>query len=155
MIGMGVERKVTSSHLQRLAVLYVRQSTLAQVRFNRESAERQYALADEAARLRRVGGSMTTLHRRVGSYYECGHSRADNINTPACRSVKTVVVDELVARCVLEAVAPEEIALALAAADEVTDRRTRHSARSPDRPPDPPAAGADRGGCRSPRAAAR
>ena len=32
-------------------MIYVRQSTLAQVRFNRESTERQYALADEAARL--------------------------------------------------------------------------------------------------------
>jgi DNA invertase Pin-like site-specific DNA recombinase len=51
MIGMGVERKVTTGHLQRLAVIYVRQSTLAQVRFHRESTERQYALADEAARL--------------------------------------------------------------------------------------------------------
>lgn len=71
------------------------------------------------------GGSMTTLHRREGSYYECGHSRADHINTPACRSVKTVVVDELVARRLLETVAPEEIALALAAADEVADRRSR------------------------------
>jgi excisionase family DNA binding protein len=71
------------------------------------------------------GGSMTTLHRREGSYYECGHSRADHINTPACRSVKTVVVDELIARRLVEAVAPEEIALALAAADEVADRRSR------------------------------
>ena len=68
---------------------------------------------------------MTTLHRREGSYYECGHSRADHINTPACRSVKTVVVDELVARRVLAAMAPEEIALALAAADQVADRRAR------------------------------
>jgi DNA invertase Pin-like site-specific DNA recombinase/DNA-binding transcriptional ArsR family regulator len=73
------------------------------------------------------GGSMTTLHRREGSYYECGHSRADHINTPGCRSVKTTVVDELVARRLLEAVAPEEIALALAAADEVAERRTRAS----------------------------
>src|SRR3954468_24419185 len=48
---IGVECKVTSAHLQRLAVIYVRQSSLAQVRFNRESTERQYALADEAARL--------------------------------------------------------------------------------------------------------
>ena len=71
------------------------------------------------------GGSMTTLHRREGSYYECGHSRADHINTPACRSVKTVVVDELVARRLLKTVAPEEIKLALAAADEVADRRSR------------------------------
>jgi DNA invertase Pin-like site-specific DNA recombinase len=71
------------------------------------------------------GGSITTLHRREGSYYECGHSRADHINTPACRSVKTTVVDELVAGRLLEALAPEEIALALAAADELTDRRAR------------------------------
>jgi DNA invertase Pin-like site-specific DNA recombinase len=71
------------------------------------------------------GGSMTTLHRREGSYYECGHSRADHINTPACRSVKAAVVDELIARRLLEALAPEEVALALAAADEVTDRRAR------------------------------
>jgi transposase-like protein len=71
------------------------------------------------------GGSITTLHRREGSYYECGHSRADHINTPGCRSVKTVVVDELVARRVLDAMAPEEIALALAAADQVSDRRAR------------------------------
>jgi excisionase family DNA binding protein len=73
------------------------------------------------------GGSMTTLHRREGSYYECGHSRADHINTPACRSVKTTVVDELITRRLLEAIAPEEIALALAAADEVADRRSRAS----------------------------
>ena len=70
---------------------------------------------------------MTTLHRAEGSYYECGHSRADHINTPGCRSVKTVVVDELVAQRLLEAMAPEEIALALAAADQVADRRARSS----------------------------
>lgn len=51
MIGISVERKITASHLGRLAVIYVRQSTLAQVRFHRESTERQYALADDAARL--------------------------------------------------------------------------------------------------------
>jgi len=68
---------------------------------------------------------MTTLHRREGSYYECGHSRADHINTPACRSVKATVVDERVARRLLEALAPKQIALALAAADEHADRRTR------------------------------
>jgi hypothetical protein len=68
---------------------------------------------------------MTTLHRREGSYYECGHSRADHVNTPGCRSVKATVVDELVARRLLKALAPEEIALALAAADEHADRRAR------------------------------
>ena len=64
---------------------------------------------------------MTTLHRRQGSHYECGYSRADYINTPACRSVKATLVDELVARRLLEALAPEEIALALAAANEHQD----------------------------------
>jgi DNA invertase Pin-like site-specific DNA recombinase len=84
-----------------------------------------HALCQGMLRCGACGGSMTTLHRREGSYYECGHSRADHINTPACRSVKATVVDELIARRLLEALAPEEIALALAAADEVTDRRAR------------------------------
>ena len=68
---------------------------------------------------------MTTLHRGEGSYYDCGHARADHVNTPGCRSVKATVVDELIARRLLEALAPEQIALALAAADEVADRRAR------------------------------
>ncbi len=73
------------------------------------------------------GRSMSTLHRPAGSYYDCSRSRADHVSTPGCRSVKAAVVDELVARRLLEAVAPEEIALALAAADEVADRRGRAS----------------------------
>lgn len=48
---IGAERKITSSHLQRLAVVYLRQSTPAQVRLNVRSTERQYAIAGEAARL--------------------------------------------------------------------------------------------------------
>jgi predicted DNA-binding transcriptional regulator AlpA len=85
------------------------------------------ALCQGIVRCGACGRSMTTLHRHEGSYYECGHSRADHINTPGCRSVKAVVVDELVARRLLEAVAPQEIALALAAADQVADRRARSS----------------------------
>jgi excisionase family DNA binding protein len=83
------------------------------------------ALCQGILRCGACGGSMTTLHRREGSYYECGHSRADHVNTPGCRSVKATVVDELVARRLLEALAPEEIALALAAAEEHADRRAR------------------------------
>jgi DNA invertase Pin-like site-specific DNA recombinase len=71
------------------------------------------------------GRSMTVLHRREGSYYDCTHSRADHVTTPGCRSVKANVVDELVVRRLLEALAPEEIKMAVAAADEVADRRTR------------------------------
>jgi len=44
-------RKITRSHLDRLAVIYVRQSSMAQVREHTESTARQYALADEAVRL--------------------------------------------------------------------------------------------------------
>ena len=83
------------------------------------------ALCQGIVRCGACGGSMTTLHRREGSYYECGHSRADHVNTPACRQVKAAVVDELVAGRLLKALAPEEIALALAAADEFADRRRR------------------------------
>lgn len=85
------------------------------------------AICQGIVRCGACGSSMTSLHRSEGSYYECGHARADHINTPACRSIKTTVIDELIARRVLEAVAPEETALALAAADEVAERRTRAS----------------------------
>jgi DNA invertase Pin-like site-specific DNA recombinase len=43
--------KITGSHLERLAVVYLRQSSPRQVRENFRSTERQYALAEEAARL--------------------------------------------------------------------------------------------------------
>ena len=43
--------KITGSHLERLALIYLRQSSMAQVRENTESTARQYALADEAVRL--------------------------------------------------------------------------------------------------------
>jgi len=84
-----------------------------------------HALCQGIVRCGGCGGSMTTLHRREGSYYECGHSRSNHTTTPGCRSVKAIVVDELVARRLLEALEPEEIALALSAADEFADRRRR------------------------------
>jgi len=43
--------KVTPSQLRRSAVVYVRQSTLAQVDRNRESTARQYDLVARAERL--------------------------------------------------------------------------------------------------------
>ena len=45
------ELKVTAAHLRRAAVVYVRQSTLAQVDRNRESTARQYDLVARAERL--------------------------------------------------------------------------------------------------------
>jgi len=44
-------QKVTAEHLARSAYLYVRQSTLRQVKDNTESAERQYALRQRAVQL--------------------------------------------------------------------------------------------------------
>jgi DNA invertase Pin-like site-specific DNA recombinase len=49
--AMSTQDKITGSHRERLAVIYVRQSTLAQVRVNTESTQRQYALAEHAHRL--------------------------------------------------------------------------------------------------------
>lgn len=43
--------KVRPEHLNRMAIVYIRQSTLTQVRYNRESTERQYALQEKALNL--------------------------------------------------------------------------------------------------------
>jgi DNA invertase Pin-like site-specific DNA recombinase len=43
--------KIADHHLMRKACIYIRQSTMAQVRFNQESTERQYNLADQATSL--------------------------------------------------------------------------------------------------------
>jgi DNA invertase Pin-like site-specific DNA recombinase len=48
---MSDNSKVTAAHLRRLALVYVRQSTTAQVEYNRESTERQYRLTERAAQL--------------------------------------------------------------------------------------------------------
>ena len=47
----GVSTKIERRHLERAAVVYVRQSTLAQVREHAESTARQYALAEQAVAL--------------------------------------------------------------------------------------------------------
>ena len=40
--------KITTGHLQKTAFVYIRQSSMGQVRHHRESTERQYALQDTA-----------------------------------------------------------------------------------------------------------
>lgn len=49
--GAGTSGKVTADHRDRLAVVYVRQSTLRQMTTNTESARLQYALPDRAQEL--------------------------------------------------------------------------------------------------------
>jgi DNA invertase Pin-like site-specific DNA recombinase len=48
---MNERAKITASHLSRQAIVYLRQSSAAQVENNRESTERQYALAGKAREL--------------------------------------------------------------------------------------------------------
>src|SRR5215472_17498223 len=68
----------------------------------------------------------TNYHTDARPSYECS-SRADRLTTPACRSVAAATVDDAVARVLLDALTPEQVALALAAADEVTGRHQRIS----------------------------
>ena len=50
-LGLRSTAKLRDVHMNRLALVYVRQSTPQQVLENRESRERQYALAEFAQRL--------------------------------------------------------------------------------------------------------
>lgn len=71
---------------------------------------------------------MTTGYHRSGhAAFECSASRADQMATATCRSITAATVDDAVAERLLDALNPDEVALALAAADEVCDRRARRS----------------------------
>jgi DNA invertase Pin-like site-specific DNA recombinase len=58
--------KITRSHLDRAALIYIRQSTLAQVRENTESTARQYALADTAVALGWDRGDVQIIDADLG-----------------------------------------------------------------------------------------
>ena len=66
----------------------------------------------------------TNYHTDQRPAYECSR-RADRLTTPTCRSVVASTVDTAVAQRLLSALDPTEVALALAAADAVADRRHR------------------------------
>ena len=73
------------------------------------------------------GRPMSTRYHRDGTgAYEC-HARKDQQATATCRSVSARAVDEIVTERLLAALNPDEVALAFAAADEVTGRRARAS----------------------------
>ena len=72
------------------------------------------------------GRAMQILYSAGGkAMYDCSHARSDHTNTPGCRSILAAIVDDAVAQRMLAVVTPTEIAVALAAADEVVDRRAR------------------------------
>jgi len=58
--------KITDRHLSRMACVYIRQSTVAQVRFNQESTERQYNLASKAQSLGWSQQQIRILDRDLG-----------------------------------------------------------------------------------------
>ncbi|MQA05849.1 MAG: recombinase [Streptosporangiales bacterium] len=68
----------------------------------------------------------TNYHSNARPAYECSR-RADRATTPTCRSIAASTVDDAVAGRLLDALNPTEVALALAAADEVADRHQRVS----------------------------
>ena len=77
------------------------------------------------------GRTMSTNYRSTGrADDECAASRSDHVQTTACRSVGAATVDQIVANRLLHVLGPDEVVLALAAADEVTERRQRSTRAS-------------------------
>jgi DNA invertase Pin-like site-specific DNA recombinase len=64
--GRASSAKIESSHLDRLAVVYVRQSSPKQVLENRESTARQYAFADQAVALGWPRDRVLTIDEDLG-----------------------------------------------------------------------------------------
>lgn len=63
---MNGEGKVTASHRSRLAIIYLRQSTMLQVRDHTESTARQYALVDLAASLGWTPENILVIDKDLG-----------------------------------------------------------------------------------------
>ena len=64
---MTEHSKITPSHLARQAIVYIRQSTSAQVEHNRESTERQYQLRAFATQLGWPPGQTRVLDQDLGT----------------------------------------------------------------------------------------
>lgn len=68
--------KITSSHLARAAVVYLRQSSAAQVEHNRESTDRQYALVNKASDLGLPAGNVVVIDEDLGISGASGVARS-------------------------------------------------------------------------------
>src|SRR6185436_14364970 len=73
---MNGEAKITSAHRDRLAVIYLRQSSMAQVREHTESTTRQYGLAEEAVRLGWARPDVVVIDTDLGVSGRWGVARA-------------------------------------------------------------------------------
>ena len=77
------------------------------------------------------GRSMSTNYQPNGRpFYDCAKSRGDPLQTVAFLSVSPPTVDRIIASRLLQVLGPNEVVLALAAADEVTERRQRSTRAS-------------------------
>ena len=72
---MNGEHKITSSHRERTALVYLRQSSMAQVRQHTESTRSQYALADTAAGLGWPATSIEVIDTDLGISGKWGVAR--------------------------------------------------------------------------------
>jgi excisionase family DNA binding protein len=71
------------------------------------------------------GGRMTTVYRFDRyCFYDCA-ARRDHTSQDGCRGISARTVDDAVTARFLQAVTPQQISLALAAAEEVAARHTR------------------------------
>jgi DNA invertase Pin-like site-specific DNA recombinase len=83
------------------------------------------ALLQGAVLCGHCGGTMGIAYSGSGTaHYRC-RSRLDQAHTRGCRSVSAGLVDPLAGRRLLQIVTPEQIELALAAAEELTQREAR------------------------------
>src|SRR5216110_2833564 len=74
MTGPGLQ-KINGQHLERLAVVYLRQSSARQVRENFRSTERQYGLAEEAVKLGWEPERVVTIDGDLGISGRDAHPR--------------------------------------------------------------------------------
>jgi DNA invertase Pin-like site-specific DNA recombinase len=72
---VNASSKISSSHLSRLAIVYVRQSTVAQVRQNTESTNRQYGLTGTAAELGWLAEQIVVVDADLGVSGRFGSER--------------------------------------------------------------------------------
>jgi hypothetical protein len=70
------EHKITSLHRDRAAIIYLRQSSVAQVRDHAESTRSQYGLADTAAGLGWARGDIEVIDADLGISGKWGVARA-------------------------------------------------------------------------------
>ena len=72
-----MNHKVTPYHLQKPALIYVRQSTMGQVRYHQESTERQYALKHRAEEMGWLPHQIRVLDGDLGMSGACTDGRED------------------------------------------------------------------------------